>query len=222
MKTIHKTMLTQDFTVLPNAMLRDTRLSFRARGLLAMMLSNSDDWETNFTWMCKQVPDDLDGEGPGAIRLAIKELEYLGYLNKVKEKNEGGQFDTVVWIWSDSPNLQKPKFGKPESRKPKCGNRHTKKNHQQEERSEKKKQGNEKGGFVPKRTCFVSPRYPYPTSEEEMYAILEIREVDIDPDHDGNFFNDFSKRNWRMPDGSPVYDWVETYIARLEHCAPGR
>lgn len=205
---IHKPQLVEDFTISSNRMLRDKRLSFRARGILAMMLTLPPNWQTHAEWI-----EEMGTEGREAIRTALNELEALGYLTR-KVKREGIRFVGKEWFWRWEPSDGFPSGGNLTTEKPAA-----KKNRSEEGNIN---EGKKKGGFVPKRTGVVSPRYPYPTSEEEMYAILEIREVDIDPDHDGGFFNDFSKRNWCMPDGSPVYDWVETYNARLEHCAPGR
>lgn len=205
---IHKVQAVTDFTILHNLTARDKRLSFKARGVLIMMLTLPPNWKSHATWIEEQ-----GTEGRESLRAAFKELERFGYLTR-KKLREGNRFTGWQWEWRHTPNDGFPTDGFPSDEKPA-----TIKNRSEEENTEKEKK---KGGFVPKHTGVVSPRYPYPTSEEEMYAILEIREIDIDPDHDGGFFNDFSKRNWRMPDGSPVWDWVETYKARLEHCAPGR
>lgn len=60
----------RDFTIITNAALRDTNLSLKAKGLLALMLSEHDGW--NFTikglsTKCK--------EGVDAIAAIVKELE---------------------------------------------------------------------------------------------------------------------------------------------------
>lgn len=43
-----------------NEVVRDKRLSYRARGLLCAMLSYPDNWSFNRDWLAEQT----DGEGP--------------------------------------------------------------------------------------------------------------------------------------------------------------
>ena len=66
----------RDFTIITNAALRDTNLSLKAKGLLALMLSEHDGW--NFTIKglsakCK--------EGVDAVAAIVKELEAQGYVS---------------------------------------------------------------------------------------------------------------------------------------------
>jgi hypothetical protein len=74
------------------------------------------------------------------------------------------------------------------------------------------------GARAPTIDLFL-PRIPYPESAEEMYDILEAEGVEIDPDHDGNFFEQMQASNWTIR-GEPVWDWIATYKARLEVTAP--
>lgn len=109
---IHRTPITKDFTVLPNAVLRDTSLSFKARGILTLMLSMPEDWVTYQTWIENQ-----GKEGVEAIRSGIKELEEHGYLRREIIRNRGCAAG-MSWQWTDSPESGKPGSGKPGSGKP--------------------------------------------------------------------------------------------------------
>lgn len=87
------------FLTVPNATLRDARLSRRARGLLVELLSYADGWETN--------SDDLarierGPEGRDAIRGALRELESTGYLLRARVRDEGGRWATVSAV-HDTP-----------------------------------------------------------------------------------------------------------------------
>ena len=110
--TIQRTARPQsNFTILSNEILRDNRLSFRARGILVSVLSRPDNWRTSAESLANE-----SKEGRGAILTALKELETLGYLERTKYQNEQGH-----WV-SDSLIYDKPKYGKPTSAEPTSDN----------------------------------------------------------------------------------------------------
>ena len=89
------------FTHIKNAWLRDERLSFKARGLLAYIESHSPEWEISVQWLVQNNP-----EGKEAIRSAISELELHGYLRREQE-NENGRFGEVTWT-TQEPLAENP------------------------------------------------------------------------------------------------------------------
>jgi len=106
--TIQRTPRPQsNFTILSNEILRDNRLSFRARGILISVLSRPDNWRTSADSLANE-----SIEGRGAILTALKELENFGYLERTKYQNELGH-----WV-SDSLIYDKPRYGKPTSVEP--------------------------------------------------------------------------------------------------------
>lgn len=60
------------------------------------------------------------------------------------------------------------------------------------------------------------PRYPYPTTEEELIAGLEEDDIEHNPDRDGDFLNQMIARNWTIR-GERVWDWKAAYRARVEN-----
>ena len=108
--TIFKFKESDPYTRISNATLQDTRLSFKARGLLAYILSLPDDWSINVTHLETQSP-----QGKEAIYSALKELSELGYMRKEILRNEAGQIDGHRWIAfnnpSSDPERQKPCAG---------------------------------------------------------------------------------------------------------------
>lgn len=84
----------ENFQILPNATARDQRLSFRARGLLVLMLSYPPDWQFNRDWLARQT----DGEGVSAVRTALQELETCGYLVRRRIRVDG-RFQWVQKIY---------------------------------------------------------------------------------------------------------------------------
>lgn len=99
------------FTQIPNDWLRDSRLTLKARGLLALLLSHSEGWSLTIKSLTYQNP-----EGSHAIREAIYELEELGYLSREQE-NEGGKFGESIWVTKD-PSCDFPTSENPTSENP--------------------------------------------------------------------------------------------------------
>lgn len=121
------------FTIIANEVLRDEKLSFRARGILACILSRPDNWKTTSESLARE-----SKEGRSAILSALKELEQVGYLVRNKYQNEKGQWVSESTVF-DKPqiNVEKPKYGNPTSGEPTSENRDlievTNKNERKEE-----------------------------------------------------------------------------------------
>ncbi len=141
-RTMYRSEKTADYTQLSNSMLRDERLSFKARGILAMILSNSDTWEVYHGWL-----EERGTEGREAIRSGVQELERFGYVTYA-EIRRGGQFISRMWVWHERPvsedkrtdrtNWKAPQDGKPSDGLPSDGKPSPKKtipseDHQKEE-----------------------------------------------------------------------------------------
>ncbi len=71
---IHRSAHGRNFTVLPNALLQDRRLSYTARGLLVDLLSRPDGRREDGRQMA-----DSSTQGRGTVRRALKELTVAGY-----------------------------------------------------------------------------------------------------------------------------------------------
>lgn len=102
---IHRSKPTANFTILPNELLRDDRLSYCARAVLAELLSRPDGWETNADALSERARRHRDGRGEGrrAMRAAFAELEEVGYMVRHKRKGEKGRFVTVLEVY-DTPD----------------------------------------------------------------------------------------------------------------------
>lgn len=98
------------YTIISNEVLRDENLSFRARGILASILSRPDNWRTDADSLARE-----SKEGRTAILTALKELEHVGYLQRKKSQNEKGHWITESLVF-DKP--QKPTYGNPTSDEP--------------------------------------------------------------------------------------------------------
>lgn len=85
------------FTVVPNPVLRDQSLSFRAKGLLCYLLSLPDGSPVDARLLVSE-----GSEGRDAIRTAFGELVEAGYASRWREQQPNGQWITLTEI-SDVP-----------------------------------------------------------------------------------------------------------------------
>lgn len=97
--------LERGFTIIDNSVIRDDRLSLKARALLMLILSFPDDWRTDhrsLARMCK--------EGETAIRTGLRELRAAGYLVQEKRRDDKGRFTTVTTVYDrpQSPGVDFP------------------------------------------------------------------------------------------------------------------
>jgi hypothetical protein len=99
------------FTIIANELLRNNRLSLRARGLLAMLLSYPDNWRTSAEQLAK-----VCVEGRDAIRSTLAELEAAGYiLRRRVQAIDSGQWstETVVFDTPQQSTEQSPETSQP-------------------------------------------------------------------------------------------------------------
>lgn len=109
----------RDFTILPNDVVRDPRLSWKALGLLVYILSLPDDFRLHLKYLTKQKPTGRDG-----TRAGLKELEAAGYLT-IRRERRSGRFAQVIWDVTDSPAGGFPTGDPPRSENPNTVNPNT-------------------------------------------------------------------------------------------------
>ena len=82
-----------NFTTIPNSILRTKRLSLKAKGLHCYLFSLPDNWDLSV----EKISNDLK-EGYKAISTAIKELESVGLVERKYSRIKGdkGQIKSVV------------------------------------------------------------------------------------------------------------------------------
>jgi hypothetical protein len=78
------------FVVIGNETIRDRRLSYKARGILAYLLSLPDNWSISSQYLATVAPDGRDG-----VRTGLQELERYGYLVRERIQNQ----ETGRWGW---------------------------------------------------------------------------------------------------------------------------
>jgi hypothetical protein len=83
----------RNYTVIENRTLQDPRLSFKATGVLAYLLSLPDDWRVSRDDLANRKAD-----GVASVRTAMSELEAAGYLTRHRERLANGTFQTTVEV----------------------------------------------------------------------------------------------------------------------------
>ena len=83
---ILKAKKSRDFTVMCNVALDDKRLSLKAKGLYAVLMSKPESWNVSYRDMMQELR-----EGQTAILNALKELEEAGYLVRRRLRDTDGK-----------------------------------------------------------------------------------------------------------------------------------
>ena len=95
--------------MLPNALLRDPRLSIKAKGLACLALSLPPGWEYSVAGLAS-----VCGCGRDMIRGALKELEAAGYLAREQSHDDAGKFGSCRYVISDESALPEEPLPEPE------------------------------------------------------------------------------------------------------------
>lgn len=91
------------FTVVSNAALEDSRLSFRAKGILVFILSKPDKWQVSERHLAEQGPD-----GRSAVATALTELANAGYLRRTRTRQPDGTFAWESMIFDEPQPTNEP------------------------------------------------------------------------------------------------------------------
>jgi hypothetical protein len=86
------------FVVVDKEMINDTRLSWKAKGLMLYLLGQSDGWQFYESEITTHSKDGRDSTSNG-----LNELEEYGYLRRTPIRNEKGQFIGKRWDIYETP-----------------------------------------------------------------------------------------------------------------------
>jgi hypothetical protein len=89
------------FTMILNSALQDRRLSYRARGILASVMSRPPGWRTTAERIAEE-----GKEGREAVLIALRELTDCNYLSRSRRRTDTGRYH-VDWELTDKPELLK-------------------------------------------------------------------------------------------------------------------
>lgn len=93
------TSATKNFTQIPNELLRNPNLSFKAKGILCLLLSNKEGWHSYLASL-----QQMTREGSEAIQSGIHELEKAEYLMRVQYRDKQTKIRRgSFWAYTDLP-----------------------------------------------------------------------------------------------------------------------
>ena len=101
-KLIIRSALTENYTVIPNALLNDTEISGECLAMMVYLLSKPSDWQLSVKNLMKRF-----GWGRDKTYQTIAGLIERGYVIKNAQRN-GGKFNSYTYFVYDTP--QKPPF----------------------------------------------------------------------------------------------------------------
>lgn len=97
-----------NYTTISNAFLRDSNISLKAKGLLAIIMSLPDDWDFSIGGIVTLLP-----EGKTAIYSAINELKSSGYCSMTSTRDERGRVLGNDYTFYEEPYSDKQNLGIP-------------------------------------------------------------------------------------------------------------
>lgn len=101
--TITRRKYDRDFTIVSNEFLKDARLSWKAKGIIAYVAMLPDDWVLNMRDLTNRATDGRD-----SLYSGIKELETCGYCAKTMKRNPDGTIAGYAYEICDKPVFDQP------------------------------------------------------------------------------------------------------------------
>jgi hypothetical protein len=106
-----------NFTIIANHILRDNRVSLKARGLYATIQGFPDSWNMSIKGL-----ESILKDGKDSIRASLKELIEFGYIEYSKFQNEKGywmhKYKLLISPKTEIPKVENPKAENPTSENP--------------------------------------------------------------------------------------------------------
>ena len=106
-----------NFTIISNVFLKDTNLSIKAKGFLAVVMGLPNDWEFSINGVCSILK-----EGKTAIYSIIDELKNNGYCSVVMSRDEKGRITGSDYTFYEEPQTEEPYTENPDTDNPNTDN----------------------------------------------------------------------------------------------------
>ncbi|MBO8164212.1 MAG: helix-turn-helix domain-containing protein [Brevibacillus sp.] len=103
-KTLVRVMKRENhFVQIDKTPINDSRLSWKAKGLLLYLLSKPDDWTIMIDDLVKHAKDGRD-----SVKAGLSELEQNGYLKRKQGRNDSGEFGPMEYHVFELPQTENP------------------------------------------------------------------------------------------------------------------
>lgn len=193
----------QEFTILPNSLIRNPELSLRDVGLLCYMLSLPQDWEFSIHGLDYVIQNN----GASSVRAALKNLEKQGYLRRSWIRSEDGRIIRNQWTVSDLPIEEQDAL--PEDNKPYVENQHADNQHADNQHADNPHAENRRQtkNISNKENNNKEKREQKALSLPDLQDIISyIQENGYQVDAE-QFYDYYTARGWKV-NGSPIADWT--------------
>lgn len=97
-----------NFTHINNEVIRDKKLTWKAKGIFLYLWSLPDDWSYYETEVEKHASDKL-----ASLKSGLKELETYGYLSRKRGRDTKGKLGESIWTLHEHPTCDYPTLDKP-------------------------------------------------------------------------------------------------------------
>ncbi len=105
MSTVFRVQKNANYTTMSNYHLKDKRLSYKAKGLLSVILSLPDEWDYSLKGLAC-----ISNDGVDSVRSTVKELEKFGYISRgAQTRDERGRMSANEYFVYENPG-QNPFF----------------------------------------------------------------------------------------------------------------
>lgn len=111
-QTIFRKRISGRYFTMSKCIVDDERLSFKAKGIMAYLMSKPDDWDVRLIDVVNHASDGRDGVYSG-----IAELIDAGYMTR-EDVRDDGKFSGVIYTVYDEPQTEQPITEKPDTANP--------------------------------------------------------------------------------------------------------
>ena len=174
----------QEFTILPNSLIRNPELSLRDVGLLCYMLSLPPDWEFSINGLDAVIRQN----GLSSVKTGLKALEKIGYLRRTQVRGADGRILYWQWTVSDVPMME-PEADFPQVENPQVENHLQTKNISNKVNTNKEKR-EQKAPTIP--------------GLQDVKAYIQENGLSVNAEQ---FYDYYTARGW-MLSGTQIVDWT--------------
>ncbi|MFF0386816.1 hypothetical protein [Streptomyces sp. NPDC004286] len=160
-------MAGDQFTQIANGLFRDSRLSYRAKGIFGYISTHRDGWQITLAELVRR-----GREGVDAVTTGLNHLEQHGFLYRTRERNADGTLGKALYFITDLPALQssssQPEAGFPEQADPVLAHPGAKNTISKKTNKQKNKP------LPPTRPTITEPQRPATPQADEMHPGIQM------------------------------------------------